>query len=510
VAVVGVDPKVKIEPPVRRVDMTVSLEYRRESTTLWETISGELQRRYGLDGLAVDSELSRRAEAVSANFRAVVTLRAREIINLRVNQPVIRQLGLAIDLGTTKIAGYLVDLASGTVVAAKGLLNPQLPFGADVMSRLAQAMKDPQTHRRLGRVAVEGIQGLAGVLIQETGAAMSDVEEVIVAANTAMHHLLLGLPVKQLARAPYEPAVSHPIELKGRDLGLHVAPGAYVYVIPPIGGFVGGDHVAMILATRLNQAKSPTLGLDIGTNTEIVLANHGKLTCCSCASGPAFEGVHISVGMRAEQGALASVTLGPQGNVIHHDTIGGGYPLGMCGSGALDAISEMVRLNIVDQNGLLDRSHPRVRVSNREGTPEFVLFPAAESGTGRDLAVSQRDIAQIQLAKAAIEAGIGLVLAKEGVDREQLSEVLVAGAFGSHLNPRSAVSIGMLPNLPLERIRQVGNAAGTGAIHALVSLSERRLAEDLACRARRLELTSCPDFSTAFAHALRFTSEMET
>jgi uncharacterized 2Fe-2S/4Fe-4S cluster protein (DUF4445 family) len=499
----GLDEDVELDPPVRLMDISVTESPVGEPAAQWGRLCEVIEQQYNLSELTVDTDLRRDISDVFAYSSALVTVRDHEIINLRRETPRPGPLGLAVDLGTTKIAGYLVDLASGDVVAAEGLANPQLPFGSDVVSRLAEAVKNIRSHRKLREVVVEALQELVRILTDRIGAVSRDVEEVVVAGNTAMHHLFLNLPVAQLARSPFVPAVSEPILCKARELGMRLAPGAYLYMIPPIDGFVGGDHVAMILASRLDQAKSPTLGLDIGTNTEIALAREGRLACCSCASGPAFEGRHLSSGMPAAKGAVASLRLGPQGTVARYDTIGGGLPLGICGSGSLDILSEMVRLNIIDENGLLDPFHVLVRKA--DSGAEFLLFSAWEAGGGRDIVMTQRDISEIQLAKAAIASGIELLMATEEVNPEELSEVLVAGAFGSWLNPMSAVSIGMLPDIPVERIRQIGNAAGAGAIRALVSLSERRKAEKLAHHARRLDLATHPDFGGTFARALRFT-----
>ncbi len=505
----GLDTDVDLDPPVRLVDFPSPDGIIGEETALLSALRSTMEEVYDLPGLTVDPELGRQITGDFLHTPLVATVRDHEIINLRPRALRPRALGLAVDLGTTKIAGYLVDLESGHIVAAEGLLNPQLPFGSDLVSRLAEALKDERTREDLSRVLVQAIQELALRLTERVGAVSSDVEEAVVAANTAMHHLFLNLPVDRLTKAPYVPAVTEPILAKARDIGLRLAPGAYVYMTPPIGGFIGGDHVAMILATGLHQADSPTLGLDIGTNTEIALGHDGTLTCCSCASGPAFEGGHLSQGMRAAKGALASLRLGPQGNVVRHDTIGGDPPLGLCGSGSLDTVAELVRLKIINENGLLDPSHPRVRNRNDDGHPEFLLFSREECEGPRDIVMTQKDISEIQLAKAAIAAGVELLLQSAGLTPDQLSGVLVAGAFGSWLNPLSAVSVGMLPDVPLQRISRVGNAAGAGAVRSLVSVAERRGGEELAHRANKVDLANNPLFGGAFARALRFNSRSD-
>lgn len=456
----------------------------------------------GEGNVTFDLDVVRELPALEAPAASTVAVRGSEIIGVRVDGASAPPLGLAVDLGTTKVAGYLVELETGALLEAEGLLNPQIPFGEDVMSRLAYALAHPDGLDRLGRLAAEAIGRLLDGLLVRAGAEGGRVEEVVVVANTAMHHLLARLPVGQLARAPYVPALHGPIELKARVLGLDTAPGAVVHLVPPIAGFVGGDHVAMILGAGIHEARDVILGLDIGTNTELVLAVDGQLTSCSCASGPAFEGAHLQHGMRAVDGAISRVRLSGDGQEVTWETVGGKAPVGLCGSGALDALAELVRGGVVNAHGRLDRAHPRVR--DGEAGCHFVLARGAETGVGRDVVLSQRDIGELQLAKGAIASAVELLLRSAGIGADRVDRVVVAGAFGTHLSPQSAVTIGMFPDLPLECFKQVGNAAGTGARMALISRTARRLAAELAERVRYLELTSRPEFSRAFARALRF------
>ncbi|MDY7077698.1 MAG: ASKHA domain-containing protein, partial [Chloroflexota bacterium] len=321
--------------------------------------------------------------------------------------------------------------------------------------------------------------------------------EITLVGNTAMHHLFLGLPVQQLGRAPYLPAVSTPLDVKARDLGLHVAPGAYVHLLPNVAGFIGADHVAMILATGIGHTEKTVLGLDIGTNTEVVLARHGELMSCSTASGPAFEGAHIKHGMRAASGAIEKVRLTDSG--VEVQTIDDAPAIGLCGSGVLDAISELRRVGLLNRRG---RLHDGPGIDRVNGKREFVLVSGEHSGSGHNITLTERDIGEIQLAKAAICTGVNTLLEKAQTHHEELDEVIIAGAFGTHINVASAVAIGMLPSLHLERFRQVGNAAGVGARLALISRSQRALAMEIARRIRYLELMTLPDFASQFAQAM--------
>ncbi|SMB99910.1 Uncharacterized 2Fe-2 and 4Fe-4S clusters-containing protein, contains DUF4445 domain [Thermanaeromonas toyohensis ToBE] len=497
----GIEVEVMPEPPVARYTLTTEQTTIENPRPVWQQVAQRLASDYNLSQLQVDMELARQEPPLAQAKGGTVTVKGREIVNCFFHRPVPPPVGLAVDLGTTKVAGFLVHLETGATLASEGIMNPQIAYGEDVMSRLAYALEDEGQYQRIHQVIIDGLNRLAKDLATRAGLETKDIEEAVIVGNTAMHHLLLRLPIAQLARAPYVAAVTTPVEIKARDLGLSFSPGAYVYLMPVIAGFVGGDHVAMILGSRLDRTDKIVLGLDIGTNTEIVLKYNGRMLSCSCASGPAFEGAHILHGMRAVQGAIQAVRLKDGGTEVELETIADAAPLGICGSGILDAVAELYRTGVIDVHGRLNRQHPRVRVP--EGGPaEFLLVPASESGTGEDIVITQKDIGEILLAKAAIATGTELLLKAAGLGVEDIQEVVVAGAFGTHLKVASAVAIGMFPPLPLELFRQVGNAAGTGARAALVSLAERRRAEEIAKQVGYLELMVQPSFQDTFVSSL--------
>ena len=413
-------------------------------------------------------------------------------------------LGLAVDLGTTKIAAFLIRLTTGEMVVAEGILNPQIAYGEDLMSRLAYALEDETNAQQIVNAAVSGINELAKRLTLQQDLDVQQISQAVIVANTAMHHLLLGLPIRQLATSPYVPATTSPIEIATETIGLTLGPQAQVYFTPPIGGFVGGDHVAMIQATGIDKGKGIVLGIDIGTNTEIVLSVNGeRISCCSCASGPAFEGAHISQGMRAVNGAISEVKLVHQGKEILWQTIGGQRPIGLCGSGIIDLIAELNKEGIISANGRLNPNNTRVRIKPGK-TPEFIVVSIEDSGCGSDIVITQNDIGEIQLAKAAIASGISSLLNALNIRVEDVDRIVIAGAFGSFLRLESAITIGMLPDLPLERFEQVGNAAGAGACMSLVSSKERRRAEAMTASIEHLDLALQPNFKREFAKALKF------
>lgn len=434
------------------------------------------------------------------NWQVSVFLRDEEIVAVR--QLGEKPWGLAVDLGTTKIAALLVDLESGKVLASEGAPNPQISYGEDVISRLNYAVRKPDGGQLLMSKVQAVIDELLGNLVKRAGGSRWQVVEAVIVANTAMSHLLLGLPVKQLAMAPYIAASNEPLEIAATALGLQMAPGGRVYIPPSIGGFVGSDHVAMVLGSELDNSELVTLGLDIGTNTEISLRIPGQseLIAVSCASGPAFEGAHIRDGMRAASGAIEKVRIANKG--LELTTIDDQPAVGLCGSGILDAIAELYKNAYLNPQGRLDRNNSLICEGDHGW--EYVLVPADRSGSGREIAITQHDINEIQLAKGAIQAGLTILLRESSTPPEAVQQVIVAGAFGSFLNIENAVAIGLFPKLPNASYRQVGNAAAVGAHWMLVSRTARQRANQIAERTRYLELTTYPKFNRQFALAMQF------
>jgi uncharacterized 2Fe-2S/4Fe-4S cluster protein (DUF4445 family) len=408
--------------------------------------------------------------------------------------------GLAIDVGTTKLAAYLVDLSTGQTVARAGAMNPQIAFGEDVVSRISYANTAPAAERVLHDRLIEGLNRLVDELCAQAGIERASIVDAVAVGNTATQHLLAGLPVRQLGEAPYVAAASEPLNLRAAEVGLQLAAGATLYTPPNIAGYVGADHVAMLLASGLGDTDRTVLALDIGTNTEVSLAHGGQLWSCSTASGPAFEGAHIHDGMRAAPGAVERVGRVDGAFLVY--TIGDVPPVGICGSGILDAVAQGLEAGIIDSRGALSKNHPLVRRTGHG--PAWVLVPAVRTGHGRDVLITRSDVHEIQLAKGAIRAGTELLLAAAGIQAEAVDDVVVAGAFGTYLDLGSAIRVGMLPSLPKERFRQVGNAAGRGAQHLLVSRERRTMAGDLARRVQYLELTTHGEFTNRFVAALSF------
>ena len=490
------------EPRVRACPVKVPAPSLHDIRSDLSRLKDALEAEYSLKGLSAGEPAIRSLPAAlrSSSWEVSAFIRDGEIIAVRPAGE--KPLGLAVDLGTTKIAASLVDLESGETLCSEGAPNPQISYGEDVISRLNYAVQHPDGGLVLADRVRHTLDELLGDLLKKAGTHREQVAEACIVGNTAMTHLLLHFPVMQLAKAPYVAAASDALDLPAAGLGLEMAPGARVHIPPTIGGFVGADHVAMVLASDLDRSDRITLGLDIGTNTEISLRKPGEdhLTAISCASGPAFEGAHIRDGMRAASGAIEKVRIGERG--VELTTIDDVPAVGLCGSGILDAVAELYRAGYINGNSRFQTRRDGVRVADYG--PEFVLVPARKSGSGRDITITQQDINEIVLAKGAIQAGLNVLLEATHTPPESVQEVIVAGAFGSFINIQNAIAIGLFPRLPNAQYRQVGNAAALGAKWILISRSARQRAQEIARQTRYLELTTYPKFSRQFALAMLF------
>jgi len=486
------------EPAVRSYQLSLSAPSLSDLHADAERLLAALQHQHGVVCKKIDIEVLRdiRPRLRSSGWQPQAIVREDEIVSVVPRG--VTELGLAVDLGTTKIAGYLVDLKSGKTLAAQGIMNPQLGYGEDVITRIALARSALSEAKRMQELSVGALSRLIVDLCTKVSAEPEHIVEVVVVGNTAMHHLLLRLPVEQLALSPYVPAVRGVLDIKARDIGLRVAPGAYVHLPPIIAGFVGSDHVAMLLSTGAWRSEGVVLALDIGTNTEVALVSDGKISSASCASGPAFEGAHIKHGMRAASGAIERMRLLDDG--VQYQTIDGVPPVGLCGSGIIDAVAQLYMAGVLTAGGRMVLGHQRIHVRN--GEREFDLVTTEERDSKPPITITQHDVREIQLAKGAIGTGIQILLEANGKTEQDIDEVIVAGAFGSYIDITSAITIGMLPDLPLSCFRPMGNAAGMGAKLALLSLSKRAEAQLIARQVHYIELAAAPFFEKTFVNAI--------
>jgi uncharacterized 2Fe-2S/4Fe-4S cluster protein (DUF4445 family) len=446
------------------------------------------------------------AAGASDSFAAAVD--GDELVSVWPGAPATR-LGLAVDVGTTSLAAALVRLDDGSVLASASCLNPQVAFGADVIARIKHATDDADGLSHLARAVRDGLARLVSDLAAAVGCEARDVVVAAVAGNPTMMHAWLGVPMTTLGRAPYLGVWSDGVVVKAAGVELPIHPNANVLVFPLVRSHVGGDAVAAAVACDLDRPGAPRLLIDLGTNTEVLVAAGERIVATSAAAGPAFEGVTIRHGMRAAPGAIDVVSIGPGGVVVN--TISGLAARGICGSGLIDAVAELLRAGIVTGPGYLrkageldapERGWAIERLAVIDGQQTFVLASGSGAPDGRHIVVTARDIREVQLAKGAIVAAATLACRHLGIGVSDLDAVLVAGAFGNYIRKASALRIGLVPSIDPERVHFVGNAAGVGARLAVVDRDVWTRARALAARAEYLELATHPDYQPTFMSSL--------
>ena len=485
----------------------------------FERLSEYLSKTFNISGLKADlevmSQLQKSLRAGDFKVTAAVN-QARDGAAPRLVAlwPGLREAplyGLAIDLGSTTIAGHLVDLSDWHVLASSGLMNPQIRFGEDLMSRVSYAMMNPGGAAEMTAAVRGALSELAAALVAEAQVDAGGVVEAVVVCNPVMHHLLLGIDPVELGQAPFALAVGSALDLAAREIGLSgLAPDARAYLLPLIAGHVGADAAAVALSEAPETREDLSLIVDVGTNAEIILGNNQRVLACSSPTGPAFEGAQISSGQRAAPGAIERIEIDPVtkeprfriiGNAHWSDDPAFGTPrvTGICGSGIIEAVAEMRMAGIVDASGLIGSAEQvgsdRLIATGR--TQEYLIHDGGEGGPR--ITVTQGDIRAIQLAKAALYAGARLLMDEMGVER--VDRVVLAGAFGAHISPKHALVLGMIPDVPLAAVVSAGNAAGTGARMALCSTEARRSIEAQVRRITKVETAIEPRFQEHFVAA---------
>lgn len=508
--------KVDLSKSVCEVDETPVVEkklLKLEKPTVHDS-RADLERLYSaLPGQTAgpDLELLRSLPHVlrESQFQVTAVTRQIRLVAVEPGDTTGRAFGLAVDIGTTTVVGWLMNLADGRALAAAAVTNPQQAFGADVISRITYAAKSRENLMRLHKGVIGAINGIVRNLVEQTGVKREEIYEAVMVGNTTMSHLFLGVDPANLAPAPFVPAFCRPMEVRAAELGLELNPAATVTVLPNIAGYVGSDTVAVMLATCLDEGSEIRLVIDIGTNGEIVLAGGGRILTCSTAAGPAFEGAQIKHGMRAADGAIEKVWV--EDDDVQIAAIGGQGIKGICGSGLVDSVAALFKAGVIAPTGRLKRvgegglpEKLAGRLKQGPGGPEFVLATSRQTVSGSDIVLTQKDIRELQLAKGALHAGTNILLKEMGITPADLDQVLLAGAFGSYINKESALDIGLLPDVDPQKVISVGNAAGDGARMALVSNKARQRAIDLAQKAEHVELSVRPEFQQEFVASLNF------
>ncbi|HUX74289.1 MAG TPA: ASKHA domain-containing protein [Steroidobacteraceae bacterium] len=514
---------VRKEAEVRAIELdpVVRLYYVQVKQPDMHDPSGDLRRLY--DALEIEWELCDLSCDLSVLQTLQPALRAGAwavTVAVHAGKQIIgvwpglhdRAFGLAVDVGSTTIAAHLCDLQSGDVVASAGLMNPQIRFGEDLMSRVSYSMMNPGGAALMTEAVRTALSGLAADVARSAGISPEDILEATLVGNPIMHHLLLGIDPLELGGAPFALATDYSVTLQAEAIDFKLNRNARVYVLPCIAGHVGADAAGMVLAERPDLADAMTLLVDVGTNAEIVLGNRKRLVACSSPTGPAFEGAQISCGQRAAPGAIERIridrdTLEPRFKVIGSDlwSDDDGFAAataaigitGVCGSGIIEAIAEMYLAGIINQDGVVDgrlgARSARVVASGR--TFAYLLHRGAV-----ELKITQTDVRAIQLAKAALYAGIALLMERLGIDH--VDRIRLAGAFGSHIDVKYAAILGMIPDCDLRQVGSAGNAAGTGARVALLDASSRGVIEELVRRIEKMETAIEPRFQQHFVEAM--------
>ena len=509
---------IALDPAVKKYTLTFTPPTLHDMTTGdYERVVMEMEKDYGLKGLKFDYEVMLQLQDTLREGEWTITLTVwqdQEIIKVEPGHVDVCY-GLAVDVGTTTCVGYLCDLSTGKVINTESMMNPQVPYGEDVMSRITYAMSNPEGLKTMQDAIITGLNEIIEKVVSEVkkdgpnpGFAIDDLTIVF---NTAMHHIFLGLNPVYIGRSPFIPAVQRSLDIKARDLGLRINPGAYIHVLPIEAGFVGADNVGVLIAQEQYFQDEMVLIIDIGTNGELLLGNRDKVCSTSCATGPAFEGAQIKFGMRAAPGAIEKVkidpvTKEPQYKVIgkadwHTHIEGKINAKGICGSAIIDVVAEMFKAGVIDKTGkfVMDSGTNRVR-KDVGGKPEYVLAWADETSINQDITVTQSDVRALQLAKGALYTGAKLMMQK--MDVTKLDRVELAGAFGSHIDREASLTLGMFPDVPIDKVVVVGNAAGDGARMALLNKGKRTEADQRARWVNFVEIATEPAFEKEFMMAM--------
>jgi uncharacterized 2Fe-2S/4Fe-4S cluster protein (DUF4445 family) len=468
--------------------------------------------------LHVDLAVLRRLGRVlrAADFRVTAVIVDDVLIDVQPGDTTARLYGIAFDLGTTTVVATLLDLTTGTPLAVAAMLNKQQPFGADVITRISATMMDPGALTAMSDLARQTMAQLAAEVCEQAGVDKSDVAEVAIAGNATMTHIAFGIDPEPIGLAPFIMAARQLPPVRAADLQLPVHDASPVFTFPAFGAYVGGDITAGLLAAGMNRDSRIRLFIDIGTNCEIVLGNRDWLLATAAPAGPAFEGAAIRCGMRAADGAIEVVSITPDG--VDLQVIGDTAPAGLCGSGLVDAVAGLIGAGLLDGSGrfapeavaaqIAPALAARLTMLGQERV--FVLHWLGEPGdAARSIYLSQRDVRELQFAKAAIATGWQVLLDEAGLRAADVQQVLLAGSFGSYLSPASAMALGLVPSLPVLRIVSAGNVAGEGAKMALLSMRERAAAMALVEEVRYVELSDRTDFNDSFVEQLQFPEQRQ-
>lgn len=465
---------------------------------------------FGLTNLKFDFDT---AKTLPINLRkqdckaTAVVWNDKEIIALEPGNTSERCYGLAVDIGSTKLAGFLMDLRTGQVLSVAARMNPQIPLGEDVMSRITYAMMNEwKGINELQTAVISGINEITEECCKKANVGIEEIYEMNFVGNTAMQLCFLGFWPKHVGFSPYPPVLRRGVDVRSSKLGLKAHPNSNTHFIPVIGGFVGADTIGCALGSKIIEEDEIKLVIDVGTNTEIMCGNKDLCMSDSCASGPAFEGMEIKFGMRAATGAIEKITIDPDTLELNFRTIGNAPAVGITGSALVDAPAELLKSGIINMRGnfvpeMMKRTD---RLRKGPGGWEFVIARKNETSIDTDVVITLADLRALQQAKAAMHVGADILMKRMGITIDKLDKLVIAGAFGNYIDAENARTIGMYPEVPLEKIAFSGNLAGTGSRLALISKEEREKTEEISRRIKYYELAIDPEFQTEYAQSLYF------
>ena len=511
----GKQREILVEPAVRNYYIEMVPATLADQVDDFKRLQNALTEKYGLGNIGhIDyPEVVKLSHTIrAANWKVTVSVwKGQEII--RITPGLVENFwGIAVDIGSTTVAAYLCNLKTGESSVIKSMMNPQITFGEDILSRITYTLRNENGLEKMSGAIIGCINSLIKEITREAGLLPEDIIDMVLVGNTAMHHLFLAINPEFVGRSPFVPAFKCGIDYKARELGIGINKSAYLHWLPIEAGFVGADNVALLIAEEPYKQDKMTLFIDIGTNGEIVFGNRERLFSTSCATGPALEGAQIAFGMRAAPGAIEKVKIDPVTKEPSIKIIGqknwfkeGDKPLakGICGSGIIDVVAEMFKNGIISETGRINQNlnNPRIR-KNTDGKMEYLLCYAHQTAINRDIVIAQADVRAVQLAKAALYVGAEYLIEKSGMKRPE--KIVLAGAFGSYINKENAMVIGMIPDCNPENIQDIGNAAGDGAKLALLNLQKRQEAEKAARSVNFIETAAEPDVQKRFIIALSF------
>lgn len=499
-------------PSIRSFSLELDPPSLADNTSDLDRLQRELTRQFGLSGLRAELPIVRQLGHVlrASDWKVRVTLEMNDwaygttlpprLIDVRPIREVPRDYGLAVDVGTTSVVAYLVDFATARIVDTASAYNEQISCGEDVISRIIYARR-PHGLEQLESLVLSTINSLVGLLVERNRISPRDIHEVAIAGNTTMTHLLLGVDPRYLREEPYIPTVAQPPRLLAKDLKLDVNGLARVHCLPAVGSYVGGDITAGVISSGMYATEELSLFIDIGTNGEMVLGNKDWLLSCACSAGPAFEGAGVKHGMRASEGAIEDVYIDDRLEPSYR-TIDDAPPLGICGSGLIDLLGELFLTGLLDKSGHLNRHAATDRIRVRDAVCEYVVARQGENDAAHDIVITETDIASLLRAKAAIYAGYKVLCRSVGVDLADVQQIMIGGAFGQYINVEKAIRIGLLPDLPVEHFRFLGNTSAQGAYATLLCANMRSDVRDVAAKMTYLELSADNSFMDEYTSAL--------